>query len=159
MTDLRKMHLMGKWEEAEKLVWDSMTLTTLSSESKVAIKLESCTGFISRRMEAVVISRVKEAQIEVDRLDSESNSIDTLLGRCEWVLAKVYRYVGKLDEAKAHIQEAATLQFPIERGEDTALTNYCHACILLERLTLNYSKSCALVPLQLSQVASRMSKD
>ena len=57
------------------------------------------------------------------------------MGRCEWVLAKLYRYTKEMDKALECIQKAAEHQSGIESGEDAALTNYCHACILLERLS------------------------
>lgn len=138
MAGIRKAHLKGEWELAEQLVNDSMTSSILNPESKLAIKLESCTGFINRRNEEVVVLRVTEAKNQIKHL--QSNSADILLGRCEWVLAKLYRYVGKLDEAKEHIMEAVDINFNTEPGEDTALINYCYACIILERLNKKYSK-------------------
>ena len=67
-----------------------------------------------------------------------SNNWTFLRGRCEWVLARLYQYTNDFDTALKHIQRAMALQYNVEPGEDPALTNYTHACILLESLAVRY---------------------
>lgn len=79
----------------------------------------------------------------IEVLSTKTDNRCFLMGRCEWVLAKMYRYTGEIDKALEHIQKATDHQSGIECGEDAALTTYCHACILLERLNDPIRYSCS----------------
>lgn len=130
MTEIRKLHLKAEWEEADAEV--EKALTSNGIDVQIAVLLESCTGLISRRQKCEVLKIVSKAQEMCSQITSDN--VHFLKGRCHWVLAKLYRYMNEKQDALEHIRFAKDYQFNIEAGEDTALTNYCHAMILLEFL-------------------------
>lgn len=131
MTEIRRYHLRGQWEEADRVVKECLEMG--DTELHIAVTLENCTGYITRRDTHKVLLEVGGA-LKLCQLGLLSDNWSFLRGRCEWVLAKLYRYTREMDKALEHIQESAEHQSGIESGEDAALTNYCHACILLERI-------------------------
>lgn len=135
MTQIRRYHLTGKWSEADEIVEQCMLKDDIVLQ--IAVTLENCTGYITRREKDTVLRHVDRARKLCELVTSDNWTF--LQGRCEWVLAKLYRYTKDMDAALEHIRKAKDLQFNIEFGEDTALTNYCHACILLETLSVKYS--------------------
>ena len=139
---IRRYHLDGSWTEADEVVKEDMRIDDVVFQ--IAIKLENCTGHITRRDRDTVLLEVGKAmQMCQSGLKSTSDNRNLLLGRCEWVLAKLYRYTGEIDKALEYIEKAAELQSGTESGEDAALTNYCHACIILERLSNPDRYSCS----------------
>ena len=139
MRRIRRCHLTGKWSEADKIVKECML--TDDKVLHIAVMLEDCTGYITRCERDTVLTIVEKAEkMCSSELPSTSNNWFFLKGRCEWVLAKLYRYTKEKDKALQHIQNAMEFQYNVARGEDTALTNYCYACILLESLVDSYSE-------------------
>lgn len=139
MRKIRRCHLTGKWSEADKIVKECML--TDDKVLHIAVMLEDCTGYITRCEKDTVLTIVEKAEkMCYSELPSTSNNWFFLKGRCEWVLAKLYRYTKEKDKALQHILKAMECQYNVARGEDTALTNYCHACILLESLADSYSE-------------------
>ena len=137
MKKIRRYHLMGEWDRADEIVKECMLKD--DKVLQIAVILENCTGFITRREKDTVLKYVEEAR-ELCRSELlESDNWAFLWGRCEWVLAKLYRYTADTDKALQCIRKATEVQFNIESGEDAALTNYCHACILLELLAVRNS--------------------
>ena len=134
MKQIRRHHLTGKWSEADEIVERCMLKNDVVLQ--IAVTLENCTGYITRREEDTVLTHVERARELCELVPSDNWTF--LRGRCEWVLAKLYRYVKDSDAALKHIRQAMELQFNVESGEDAALTNYCHACILLESLAVKY---------------------
>ena len=86
MSKIRKCHLTGCWDEAEQLT----EAVEGGIEVKIAVLLESCTGFITRCESDTVLSRVERAKDMCLQITNCNYGI--LKGRCEWVLAKLYRY-------------------------------------------------------------------
>ena len=130
---IRKFHLTGKWKQADTIVKECIQKN--DRELHIAILLEDCTGYITRRDRDTVLLKVGRAMQLCDELPSNTDNGHFLVGRCKWVLAKLYRYTKELDKALECIQEATEHQSDIAAGEeDAALTTYCHAMILLEHL-------------------------
>ena len=126
---LRRLHLEGKWGEADLLVHECIiSKTQYSVDVRTAILLESCTGWITRGQEDKVFSCVKEAKEMCKEVDNNS---DALQVRCEWVLAKHYLYKNDNEKAFEHITKAMQIQFFLEDGEGKALTSYCFGSIQL----------------------------
>lgn len=131
IREMRRCHLIGKekWQEAEDIYERCMACPDNPVEMKIALLLESCTMYITDNQPEVVQERVKQARLKCLELEFSNSQI--LEGRCEWVLAKLYRYVRDYTKADQHIRNAFHYHRNCEQGEDRALTNYCHACILL----------------------------
>lgn len=133
IQDIRLLHNKGEWDAVDKLVKGCKEKST---DFYVAVLLESCTGFITRKCPDEVEERVKKARELCLKITNNCNTF--LRGRCEWTLAKLYRYTKENDKALKHIIMARHIQYNIKAGEDTALCNYCYACILLESLANKY---------------------
>ena len=99
--------------------------------------LEQCTGFITRRKKEMVETVVAKAEDMCSEIITSDN-YEFLLGRCHWTLAKLYRYMNEHDRAMQCIEKARSIQYGIAIGEDTALTNYCYACISLDFLARKF---------------------
>ena len=123
---LRRLHLDGKWDEADLLVDECITY---SIDVRTAILLESCTGWITRRQVGKVFSCVEKAREMCQEIGS--NNSTALEGRCDWALAKLYRYMNNNEKALEHIRKAIEIQLFVEDGEDRALTLYCYGSIQL----------------------------
>ena len=131
---LRQYHLKGLWAKADEEVEGHLDKN--DKVLQIAITLEKCTGWITRRYKSTkIVLEVGKMLQRCEDLPSTSNNVRFLKGRCHWALAKHFRYIGDIDEALENIQTAAEIQSGIECGEDAALTSYCHGCILLERLS------------------------
>ena len=131
--DIRFHHNQGEWDAVDKIVEDCAVKNV---EFYVAVMLESCTGFITCKRSDKVEETVKRARELCSQITNNCNTF--LRGRCEWTLAKLYRYTKEDDKALEHIIMARHIQFNIKAGEDTALCNYCYACILLESLAVKF---------------------
>lgn len=128
---IRLHHLRGEWTAVDRIVEEC---SMKSTDFYVAVLLESCTGFITQKDGAVkkVEKTVEKARQLCTKLTKNCHTY--LKGRCEWTLAKLYRYSNRLPEALHCIRMARHIQYNIVAGEDTALANYCYGCILLESL-------------------------
>lgn len=124
---IRLHHLHGEWEAVDRIV---DACSKKSTEFYVAVLLESCTGFITQ----LKVNKVEETVKEAKRLCCKitNNCYVYLMGRCEWTLAKSYRYSKQFRKALNCIKVARQIQYNVKAGEDTALANYCHGCILSE---------------------------
>ena len=129
IQNIRLLHNQGKWDAVNKIVTGC---EGKSADFYVAVMLESCTGFITCKCPDKVEKTVKKARELCSKITNNCNTF--LRGRCEWTLAKLYRYTKDKDKALEHIIMARHIQYNIKAGEDTALSNYCYACILLESL-------------------------
>lgn len=136
---IRKCHLGGDWGKADAIVDEYVQKG--DKELHIALLLENCTGYITRQDKNTVLMTVERAMQLCNELPSSSDNKPFLVGRCKWVLAKLYRYTKEKDKALKYIQEAAEHQSSIASGEeDAALTTYCYAMILLE-FYKNYKSS------------------
>lgn len=134
---LRRLHLDGKWDEADLLVDECIaSKTQYSVDVRTAILLESCTGWITRRQVDKVFSCVEEARDMCREISS--NNLTALEGRCDWALARLYLYMNNNIKALEHIQNALAIQFTLEGGEDKALTLYCYGNIQLAFLAVKF---------------------
>ena len=131
IREMRRCHLIGRkmWQEAEKIYKRCMDCPNNPIEMKIAVLLESCTMYITDNKPEVVEERVKQARQKCSEIEFCNSQI--LEGRCEWMLAKLHRYRKDYTKADEHIKNAFHYHRNCEQGEDRALTNYCHACILL----------------------------
>ena len=126
IQDIRLLHNEGQWDAVDKLV---KGCEERSADFYVAVLLESCTGFITRKCPDMVEETVRKARELCSKITNNCNTF--LRGRCEWTLAKLYRYTKENDKALEHIIMARHIQSNIKAGEDTALCNYCYAWSLL----------------------------
>lgn len=126
---VRSYHLHGEWDAVDRIVEES---AKKSKDFNVAVLLESCTGFITQQQGDKVKKTVERARKLCSHITN--NCYFYLKGRCEWTLAKLYRYTKELPKALHCIRTARQIQYNVRAGEDTALTNYCYGCILLETL-------------------------
>lgn len=136
MKKIRQYHNQGEWKAVEDIVQQS---ANRSVELHVAVLLESCTGLIIRKQRDRVIQVVAKARELCSKIDN--NCATYLRGRCEYTMARMHQYANERDKALKYITMARNIQYNVEFGEDTALTNYCYGCILLECLACS-SKSC-----------------
>ena len=126
---VRLLHNEGQWDAVDDLV---KGCEKKSADFYVAVLLESCTGFITRKCPDKVEEMVRKAREDCKKITNNCNTF--LRGRCEWTLAKLYRYTKENDKALEHIIMARHIQSNVKAGEDSALCNYCYACILMESL-------------------------
>ena len=129
MKTIRQYHNQGKWKAVEEMVRQSANKST---EFHVAVLLESCTGLIIQTQRDKVLQVVAEARELCFKIDNNCETY--LLGRCDYTMARMHQYANERDEALKCIRTARSHQYNVELGEDTALTNYCYGCILLECL-------------------------
>ena len=126
---IRQCHNQGQWKEVEEIVQQSVNR---SIKLHVAVLLESCTGLIIRKQRDKILQVVDKARELCSNIDN--NCATYLRGGCEYTMARMHQYANERDEALKYIRMARHIQYNVELGEDTALTNYCYGCILLECL-------------------------
>jgi tetratricopeptide (TPR) repeat protein len=131
---IRLLHNKGQWDAVDKLV---KGCENRNADFYVAVLLESCTGFITRIRPDKVEETVRKARELCKNITNNCNTF--LRGRCEWILANLYRYTKENDKALEHIIMARDIQSNIKAGEDSALCNYCYACILMESLANRFN--------------------
>ena len=95
--------------------------------------LETALSWIFRRNESNVLCLVGQARSICERI-MNNNSI-FLQGRCEYLLALLYRYLKDYRKAKSHVREARSILFDVEPGEDKSFALYCDGTIAAECLT------------------------
>ena len=152
INEIRRLHYLALWKEAEKVVEEcrSLTLTTEAKklglpaddelsptahiEIYVAVALRNCSGYVTRKKNDKVKEVVAEAKELCQQIDNDNGRV--LESKCEWMLAKMYRYSKDIDKAMEHIENAQLihLRYNIAPGEDTTLCNYCKGCILASQL-------------------------
>ena len=154
INEIRRLHYLGNWTGAEKVVEECRYLTltcerkelglpsddhdeissTAHIELYVAVALRNCSGYITRKMMSEVTRVVAEAKEMCKQIDNDNGRV--LESKCEWMLAKMYRYNKEFDKAMEHIENAQLihLRYNIAPGEDTTLCNYCKGCILASQL-------------------------
>ena len=137
VKEIRRLHYSAKWDEAEKLVSDLECRLPEDIEMYVAVSLRNCSGYVTRKKIDCVESRVQKARMLCKQIKSDNRVI--LESRCEWMLAKLHRYLGRMQTAQEHIDKALEMQSRIGPGEDTALGHYCQACILIRALSEEWS--------------------
>ena len=158
ITKMRECHLHGgeHWKEAEEIYDKVMSSPDAPLEMKIAILLESCMLYIVDVQPDVVIGRVDKAREMCITLYNQQCDALVLEGRCEWVLAELYRCRNEYDKAKTHINSAFHCIFNYETGEDRALINYTHSSILLdEESTVDITKAINALVMSISN-ASQM---
>ena len=136
VKEIRRLHYFAKWEAAENIVEECRQ--SGDKELYIAVMLRNCSGYVTRKQMNIVQSTVTKAKGLLDEIDNDNGVI--LRSRCEWMLAKMYRYMNNSEEAQKHVEAALSIHFRynVQPGEDTALSNYCQACILLESIAKNW---------------------
>ena len=169
IKDIRRLHYVGDWNGAEKIVkecWNLASNSRINNDSTytelyVAVALRNCSGYMTRKMTMKVLQVVSEAKRLCRSIDNDNGRI--LESKCEWVLARMYRYNKDLDKAMEHIENAQMIQFRfnIAAGEDTTLCHYCKGCILASQLAKTkqtYESSVTLSPLSAQKASERSKK-
>lgn len=131
IKQLRRLYLENRVEEAEQIV--NGTKINNSIELDVALLLESCTAFITKKKVKEVKARVAKAEEMCHHITSTNNKT-ILEARCLWTLGKMHRYLNDNTTASDYITKARSTLFNFAPGEDTALVNYCHAVIQLDKV-------------------------
>ena len=136
VKEIRRLHYFAQWEMAEKIVEECRQ--SGDQELYIAVMLRNCSGYVTRKQTDIVKSTVAKAYRLLDEVDNDNGVV--LRSRCEWMLAKMYRYMNNSEEAQKHVETALSIhfRFNVQPGEDTALSNYCQACILLESIAKNW---------------------
>ena len=114
---MRKCHQIGgeKWRETEDMYNKVVTSPDSTLEVKIALTLESCTMYVIDNQPDVVISRVERARVMCAELHDKGRNMQALEGRCEWVLARLYRYLKDNDKAREHLDKALFLRYAASR--------------------------------------------
>ena len=152
INEIRRLHYLALWDEAEKVVQgcqdsisnmdakrlglpsdDDVSLTA-KKELYVAVSLRNCSGYVTRKKTDKILEEVSKAKKYCKDIDNDNGRV--LESKCEWMLAKMYRYAKQFDKAIEHIENAQLihLRYNIAPGEDTTLCNYCKGCILASQL-------------------------
>ena len=152
INEIRRLHYHSRWDKAEKVVENCRRLiettepkklglptddeldSTANKEVYVAVALRNCSGYVTRKMPTKILGVVSEAKELCKRIENDNGRV--LESKCEWMLAKMYRYAKQFDKAIEHIENAQLLhiKYNIAPGEDTTLCNYCKGCILSAQL-------------------------
>lgn len=81
------------WQKAEEIYVRVMSSREYPMEMKIAITLESATMYITNGQAEVVEERVLTARCFCAQLyETDMSNVDILAARCDWILAKLYRY-------------------------------------------------------------------
>jgi len=134
MRKVRRDFLKGrhKWPQAEDACIDIYTSTKHPLEMRIAFLIESCHAHMYKRESAKLLAKVEQAREMCNRLYGYECNAQVLEARCEWILARLYRYNKQFDKALAHVNTALCLLANYEQGEDRALANCCHGTLLME---------------------------
>ena len=121
----------GDWESLE--VEATKYMNCHIPEYQVVAYLEKAISWIFRRKPKIVIELIHEArEIIHNKVHGENSSI--LLGRSEYILSRLHRYLKNYDKAREHVANAKDHLYCVEAGEDSAFVHYCDACITIECL-------------------------
>ena len=119
--------------------WESLEIETAKYidcpvyEYQVVAHLENAISWIFRRKPEIAVRLIDKArEIILKEIRGENSSI--LLGRSEYILSRLYRYLKDYDKARKHIANAKEHLYCVEVGEDSAFVHYCDSCIAIECL-------------------------
>lgn len=134
MAEIREHHQTGgqdSWAKAEEIIQEALT-QEISLEMKIVLILESCNPFILDKKPEEVESRVEQAQKMCMVLHRQESNAQVLDGRCQWVLSRMHKLLGNLQESKKHLESAFSLLGGCEPGESNMLASFMQGCILLD---------------------------
>ena len=132
MREFQSCNHNGDWKRLEIEATKYMQCPV--SEYKAVAYLEKAISWIFRRKPEIVIQLVGEAKkIIISKIHGENHSI--LLGRSEYILSRLFRYLKNYKKAREHVANAKEHLYGIEAGEDSAFVYYCDACITVECLS------------------------
>ena len=130
MRLFQSYHHNGEWGkldcEAEKHIAGNII------EFQAVALLEKAIGWIFRKNRETVVSLVEKARLICLKIPGENSSF--LLGRCEYILSRLFRYLKEYAKAREHVANAREHLYLVEPGEDSSFVNYCDACIMVECL-------------------------
>ena len=137
ITKIREDTLKGgkMWEAAEAIVKREVDAPGNPLEMKIAILLESCNMCMLNRQPDEVVARVDRAREMCMSLYSQEGNAQVLEGRCEWVLARLYKFKGDFGKAKTHIDMAFTTIANCAKGEEKILISFVNGSIILDSKT------------------------
>ena len=126
----------GQWEECERLAEECMESTVI--EVQVIGHLELALSYVFRVCEERVVYHITEAEVLCKQLENFNRTF--LSGRCKYLLALLYHYLGDVFQARKYVCEAKEILFGVKVGEDKTFTAYCDAIISASNLTKNSSE-------------------
>ena len=131
MRLFQSYHHNGEWEkldiEAAKYIAGNII------EFQVVALLEKAISWIFRRNKGTVVSLVDKAKQICLKIPGENSAF--LLGRCEYILSRLFRYLKEYVKAKEHVSISREHLYLVEPGEDSSFVNYCDACVTVECLS------------------------
>ena len=131
MREFQSCNHNGNWKRLE--IEAAKYMQCPIPEYIVVAYLEKAISWIFRRKPEVVLQLVGEAKkIVQTKIHGENHSI--LLGRSEYILSRLFRYLKNYKKAREHVANAKEHLYGIEAGEDSAFVYYCDACITVECL-------------------------
>ena len=100
-------------------------------ELQIVALLEKAVGLVFHDQEQEEsFSLISEAKEKCELVQGDNSTF--LEGRCEYVLAILYRYTKQYDKAREHAENAQRILFIVEQGYDTAFACLTYACLLIE---------------------------
>ena len=134
IAQIRQDHMKGgqRWEAAENTINGEIGIPDNPLEMKIALLLESCNLYVLNRQPDEVLARVDRAREMCMSLYRQEGNAQVLEGRCEWVLARLYKFKGDFERAKTHIDTAYSLTANCAIGEEKILINFVNGSILLD---------------------------
>ena len=98
---------------------------------KIALFLEGCNFYVLKKQPDKVIARIDTARQMCKRLYGQDRNAQVLEGKCEWTLARMYKFIGEYEKAKMHIDTAFALTANCEKGEQSIMIYYVNGSIIL----------------------------
>ena len=137
ITKIREDTLKGgkMWEAAEAIVRREVDAPENPLEIKIALLLESCNLCMLNKKPDEVLTRVDRAREMCMSLYNQEGNAQVLEGRCEWVLARLYKFKGDFKKAKTHIDTAFTNIANCSKGEEKILISFVNGSIILDSKT------------------------
>ena len=123
----------GDWEKLEQEA--TKCLCSSIPEFHAVALLEKAISWIFRGSPEIAIKLVHKATEVIHNSIEIGENSSILLGRSEYILSGLFRYLKQYDEAREHIAKAKDYLFYIEPGEDSALLYYNDASIMVECLS------------------------
>ena len=131
-----KYYHSGQWAMCDALAQVCMESSVV--EVKTIGHLELALSYVFRVSEKDVVDHVGKADVLCRELENSNRTF--LSGRCKYILALLYYYLGDNVQAREYVGEAKEILFSVEVGEDKTFAAYCDAVISATNLTEKSSR-------------------
>ena len=113
------------------------------TELYVALMCRNWYAYVTCKSPQQIEGMAEEAKKLLASVDGDNRHV--LESRCEWMLSKYYYYKNNKEKSEQHIDRSMVIQgtYHVAQGEDTLLTHYGKACVLLEKLAEQWSPELA----------------